>query len=1213
MRHIFICLFIVFWGIQGFSQDESEGTFFINNFQPREYNGHVQNWDLAVDSRGVLYAGNGDGLLEYDGVGWQLYEVPGELTVRSVNIDKNGKIYAGLDGDFGIFLPDSKGFLTFKSFLPLIDSAFTVFKDVWDVFFVQDDVYFRANEYLFKYSDDSVTVFQPDEIFNGGFVLNNRVFVQDKGHDLHEIIEDTTKKVKFPGYSIDKRLYGSASYKNNKKLLLFEDSLVLFDPDKKNQPIKNFNSEISNYLNEFSGYSIHQINSDLYAIGTKLDGGIIVINSEGDIIRKINKNTGLQPGSVYGLVSDNQNNLWVALSNGISMVEISTPLTYWNEKNGLTGAVEDIIQFNDTYYIATHQGTFYLDGRNAYRIEGTEAQCWEFLNVNFPGMSHEKLLVSTQNGIMEIDQNHRQTICYEENIYTINQSEYRENSVFGGNDKGIILLQYNNEDWEECQKIRGLTAEIRSIAEISENELWLTTYRQGAIWVKLSDDATSVIDKKIYQRDKGFKSLKNIMVYEVDKELVFFSDKGIYRYNSSKDSFVADTLFADYFDVNERGVYSFCQNQSGKILLSGLNNRKDAIVFGEKLDENSYTWKEKPFLRIPEMLVLAVNIDNNGVMWVGGTEGLYRYSPGHFIERDERFNTLIRKVVVREDSVVCYGNSSQILNKNSDTDISEFRYADNNITFHFSSTNYVNPAENKYSYYLEGFSENWSSWKINPIKQYTNLSPGFYTFRVKSESIFGNESGEAKFSFEILPPWYLTLWAYVGYLLVGLLLIYGVVRVYTRNLKTANLRLESLVKRRTEEIEYQKEEILSQSEQLERTNHELEKLSIVARETHNAVLIVSPEGKIDWVNEGFTRLYGYTLEELNNIDTNFFDLSESNEVYSKFQYCLTNKESVIYETLNSTKDHQEIWTQTTLTPILNEENEVVKLIAIDTNINKLKQAEQEIKKQKQFIEKQNFELEKHRNHLEKLVEQKTEDLKRAKEKAEESDRLKSSFLANMSHEIRTPMNAIIGFTSMLHDPDVDKNTREEMISQINLNGYALLNLIDNIIELAKIDANQLEIKEERIDVNKMIESIYEGFFESAKQKKLELKYYIDIKPDFYLLTDAYRIKQVFTNLLDNALKYTEKGQVQFGYKVHKDENKVIFYVEDTGIGISKEKSDVIFQRFTKIEEDKEKLFRGAGLGLTISNLIIEKLQGEIWLNSTPGKGSVFYFSVPYKA
>ncbi|MFP4048134.1 MAG: sensor histidine kinase, partial [Bacteroidales bacterium] len=137
------------------------------------------------------------------------------------------------------------------------------------------------------------------------------------------------------------------------------------------------------------------------------------------------------------------------------------------------------------------------------------------------------------------------------------------------------------------------------------------------------------------------------------------------------------------------------------------------------------------------------------------------------------------------------------------------------------------------------------------------------------------------------------------------------------------------------------------------------------------------------------------------------------------------------------------------------------------------------------------------------------DLKKAKEKAEESDRLKSSFLANMSHEIRTPMNAIIGFTSMLNDPGVDKDTKDEMISQINLNGYALLNLIDNIIELAKIDANQLEIKKEKINVNELIENIYETFYESAQQKKLEFKYSLGIQNDVYLFTDAYRLKQAF--------------------------------------------------------------------------------------------------------
>jgi len=244
------------------------------------------------------------------------------------------------------------------------------------------------------------------------------------------------------------------------------------------------------------------------------------------------------------------------------------------------------------------------------------------------------------------------------------------------------------------------------------------------------------------------------------------------------------------------------------------------------------------------------------------------------------------------------------------------------------------------------------------------------------------------------------------------------------------------------------------------------------------------------------------------------------------------------------------------------------------------------------------------------------DLKNAKEKAEESDRLKSSFLANMSHEIRTPMNAIIGFSDLLVDTDTGADEREELVTHINNNCNTLLHLIDDIIDLAKIEANELSIYIKPTDVNHVIEEIHELFKETRKNFN---KQHIEIKINkenfldpFHLETDPFRFKQIFSNLIDNALKYTEKGYVEFGYTIFNNINFVEFYVKDTGIGIAKDKHIEIFQRFNKIETDKSKLYRGTGLGLTITQNLVERLGGTIRVESTPNQGSTFYFTLPMR-
>ena len=245
--------------------------------------------------------------------------------------------------------------------------------------------------------------------------------------------------------------------------------------------------------------------------------------------------------------------------------------------------------------------------------------------------------------------------------------------------------------------------------------------------------------------------------------------------------------------------------------------------------------------------------------------------------------------------------------------------------------------------------------------------------------------------------------------------------------------------------------------------------------------------------------------------------------------------------------------------------------------------------------------------------QKEENLKKEKEKAEEADKLKSAFLANMSHEIRTPMNAIIGFSDMLLHEDFSSDEKQEFANIIKTSGDTLLKLIDDIIDVSIIEAGQLKINKSAYYVNSLLKEIHLFFMGEKKRlnkDKIELKLAeLNFDDQILIHVDQVRFRQVLTNLLGNALKFTESGCIEIGYYIQKNKS-INIYVKDTGIGIPIEKISTIFERFNKHIDDK-KLYGGTGLGLTISKKLAEQMDGSLTVESSPGQGSIFMFTLPY--
>jgi len=395
-----------------------------------------------------------------------------------------------------------------------------------------------------------------------------------------------------------------------------------------------------------------------------------------------------------------------------------------------------------------------------------------------------------------------------------------------------------------------------------------------------------------------------------------------------------------------------------------------------------------------------------------------------------------------------------------------------------------------------------------------------------------------------------------------------------------------------------------------------EKFRKLAQTTSTAIMVYQGN-KWVYANPAAEKICGYTENEL--VQMNFWEFvaPEHQEMIKSRGKKRQQLEDVPsgYEFKIIHKNGQEKWVY--LEGSKTEyQGEPAGLISV-VDITSIKNAEKQLKERNMELQAAEEELIASNTALKEinqLLKEQKEELEKAKEKAEESDRLKSAFLANMSHEIRTPLNGIAGFIDLLKNQNFSKDEQKEFFEIIQSNTNQLLQIINDIIDISRIEANQLEINKSKVNINKLLDELYKNFSLQVQKMKKGLVDFKISKPmsdkKCIIYTDKIRIKQILNNLLNNAFKFTNEGKVEMGYKWNEKQKEFIFYVEDTGIGIEKQYLETIFDHFRRADESDTSVFGGTGLGLSISKSLTEMLGGRIWVETLKDKGSTFYFSLP---
>ncbi len=823
------------------------GLYPTTNYNTKTYHAAPQNWAFIQDRRGVLYIANNQGILEYDGVSWRLIKVKNETNVRSLTIDKNGKIYVGANGEFGFLEPDSRGSMRYVSLLANLNKKDRDFSDVWNTLSTNDGIYFQTENKIFRWDEKNIKVWNAEKSFHRIFYVNAHLFVRQREFGgLMEISNESI--IPIPGGEIftNESIYAmvpivlqSTNSIRSENILISTKSKSLYilnlTSNKLNttggsaMSLKNFHTQVDPFLLSNFCYNLIKINKN-YSLAT-VTNGIVALDTLGNLKFSLSKKTGLQDESIYSQYLDQSNNLWLACDNGISKININSPITTFTDKNGLEGTVQSIVRHNNTIFVATSLGIFSL--KQGYVTNGItissalfeklpciNEQCWDLLS--FKSKNYSALLGVSSGNIFSIDKDFKKKVILNCSPWVIYQSQFDSCRIFIGLENGLSSIYWNGHEWQEESTIPELKENISSITEDKEGTLWLG-HESGVIQVKFHNTQNGVrksITSKDYSISK-FGSLNglpdpegSVNVDFSEGQMIFGTTKGLFIFSHEK--FIHNPALTTMFSDSSHQIHRITQDPKTNNLWMETyvpENHKYEFGFLKKESDNNYSWNITDFRPYSDEIIHSIFHDSNGVTWFGGAGGVYRYSPNSISSDSGKFNSIIRKITIGKDSTLFNGtffdqNKVSVITQNA-TLIPTLSFSHNSITFEFSSLDFTNENTELYQYHLDGFDDEkgWSNWKHETKAVYTNLSEGKYVFHIKAKNIFNKESNEATYEFIISPPWYRTWWAYILYILLSIGFILAIVTYTTRGLKAIITERTAEIVKQKEEIEYKNQNI----------------------------------------------------------------------------------------------------------------------------------------------------------------------------------------------------------------------------------------------------------------------------------------------------------------------------------------------------------------------------------------------------------------------
>lgn len=743
------------------------GTPFLTNFTNKQYGASTQNWSIGQDSNQVMYFANNDGLLSYDGSRWQVHHLGNKTLCRALLVH-DGRIYVGGQGEIGYFEPNEKGVLNYHDLNYLIPKEHLNFSDIWHINVVDNSIYFQANNKLLVLVNNTISAIKTKGRIEYSEVLGNKLWVQDTAIGLCKV--EGLQLIPVATEELMRNSIVSGLMQNGPNEIVvstYKNGLYKLNKGK----LTPWLIEATDFLKSNTVYACRGTKDKSLILATS-QGGVVMVNSKGETTLHIEKSQGLQNNSILSVFSDCNNNLWLGLDNGIALVNVEAPFSFFYPDNFFEGTSYGGLVDDKTIYFSTNNGLFYKPWQQSYdllyrtpftKVKDSRGQCWGVQKVG------SSIVVSHNDGALLVENGAVKPISNGKGSWLFKELKLWPNHWIEGTYTGLNLYEIRNGKPVFIKALAGFDESARFIEEDVDGSVWIAHPYRGVYRIQLDTLTETISSVEKFDKKDGFPSDLYIQLFKVFDHFYFTAESGVYSFDLKQKRFVPDSAFSQFFPP---GVRIFRLKEDALHNVWFVTDTEIGVLMAESNGLNR-TLKKYTFNQIRNSLVngfeLIFPVDESNV-FIGSQKGMIHLNPQLLGVKPLQYNTLIRNIVVGSGE---FGQTlgEGVVAASVGSNRIKIPWSANSISFSYSATNYAAGDAVKFSYQLIGFEKSQSEFNSRNEKEYTNLSPGKYQFVVKAINGSGDESKVAAFEFEILPPWYRTKLAYGLYSVLVILLL----------------------------------------------------------------------------------------------------------------------------------------------------------------------------------------------------------------------------------------------------------------------------------------------------------------------------------------------------------------------------------------------------------------------------------------------------------